>query len=140
MAALRVAELNREFTDRYGGEILPSDDAGSEDVAIMLHHLARRPDPARRMGEWLDRRAPWLVGGEREALVEHVLANPFRFKADTLAAKIGLTAERRALLRITTIGAIDCNKEERAERRRQAKVERERVRRATKRAERVSSI
>jgi hypothetical protein len=119
LAALRVAELNREFSDRYGGEILPNDDAGRDDVTIMLHHLARRSGyPMQRIDPWLDARAPWLVGHEREALLDRVFANPLRFKADTLAKKIGLTAERRARLRIKTIGAIDQTAAERKEARR----------------------
>jgi hypothetical protein len=124
MAALRVAELNREFTDRYGGEILPPDDAGRDDVSIMLHHLAQRSGyPLQRMAEWLDRRAPWLTGQEREGLVTRIAGRPLKFKADTLARKIGLTAERRARLLIHTIGAVDDPAAARAERRRVHKLE-----------------
>jgi hypothetical protein len=132
IAALRVAELNREFTDRYGGEILPDDDAGRDDVVLMLNHLARRSGyPLQRIAYWLDHRAPWLIGDERQAVVAAVLANPLRYRADTLAAKIGLTAERRARLCIRTIGAVDQTAAERKEARRLNGVERKRsIRRA----------
>jgi hypothetical protein len=130
LAALRVAELNREFSDRYGSLILPDDDSARDDVEIMLHHLARRSgSPQQHISHWLDQRAPWLFGEERNALVGKVIANPLRFRADTLAARIGLTAERRARLEIRTIGAIDQTAAERREARRIASIERKRARR-----------
>jgi hypothetical protein len=120
IAALRVAELEREFTDRYGGEILPDDDGGRDDAKIMLDHLARRTgDAEQRMARWLDRRAPWCAGEERAALIARVVAKPLRYHADTLASRIGLTAERRARLKIRTIGAIDETAEQRKEKRRE---------------------
>jgi hypothetical protein len=103
MAALRVAELDREFTDRYGSQELPADDAGSADVVIMLHHLARRSGyPTQRIAAWLDRRAPWWIGD-----FESILLNPMRWCADTLGKLLGLTEERRKRLKIRTIGSID---------------------------------
>jgi len=114
ITALREAELNREFTDRYRTLLLPDDDAARDDIELMLHHLARRAgDPASRVAKWLDLRAPWFTGVERATVVELVLANPLKFKADTVAARIGLTAERRARLKIRTIGAIDQTSAER---------------------------
>jgi hypothetical protein len=114
MTALRIAELNREFSDRCGAT-MPDDDAGRDDIELMLHHLARRSgDPVPRIAGWLDQRAPWFAGIERATMVERVLANPLRFKADTVAKRIGLTAERRARLKIRTIGAIDQTAAERA--------------------------
>lgn len=130
IAALRVAELNREFSDRYCGMVLPDDDAARDDVVIMLHHLARRGhDPLPSIESWLDMRAPWLSGEGRDTIVGKVLANPLRFRADTLAARLGLTAERRARLKIRTIGAIDQTVEQRAEMRRLSKIEYKRARR-----------
>jgi hypothetical protein len=38
MAALRCAELNRLWADRYGAA-LPDDDAGRDDARITAHHL-----------------------------------------------------------------------------------------------------
>lgn len=134
LAALRVAELNREFSDRYGGEILPDDDGGRDDATLMLHHLARRSgDVTARMQSWLDERAPWLTGEERDQLIDKVLGNPLRFRADTIASKIGLTAARRAHLRIRTIGAIDQSAADRAEARRIAKRDYKRARRQAQR-------
>lgn len=130
IAALRVAELDREFTDRYGGMVLPDDDSARDDIEIMLHHLARRSrEPQRKIPQWLGARAPWLTGDERDTMVAKVLANPLRFRADTLAARIGLTAERRARLKIRTIGAIDQTAAERKEARRRGSIERKRAKR-----------
>jgi hypothetical protein len=128
IAALRVAELDREFTDRYGAMVLPDDDSARDDIEIMLHHLIRRSrEPKRKIPQWLDARAPWFNGNERDALVDKVLANPLKFRADTLAARIGLTAERRARLKIRTIGAVDQTAAERKEARRRASIERKRA-------------
>jgi hypothetical protein len=132
ISALRVAELDREFSDRYGGQLLVDDDAGRDDVRIMLNHIARRPgDPAPYMVAWLDRRAPWCAGEERAALITRTIAKPLRYRADTLARKIGLTAARRKRLTIHTIGAVDMTAEQRAaERREQQRLAKEQKRRA----------
>jgi hypothetical protein len=140
MAAQRVAELNREFSDRYGSLVLPDDDSGRDDIEFMLHHLARRTgDPARRIADWLDLRSPWFIGLERATMVERVLANPLKFKADTAGKRIGLTAERRTRLKIRTIAAIDQTAAEREAtrqaRKRQAKRKQRRGQGAMPRAE-----
>jgi hypothetical protein len=131
MAALRIAELEREFSDRYG-HMLPDDDAGREDVTIMLNHIARRLDAAARMAAWLDSRAPWFIGHEREQLCTMVLANPLRYRADTLGKKLGLTAERRARLGIRTIGAVNQTAAERTAASEARKLEAKRNRRRAK--------
>jgi hypothetical protein len=122
-ASVRVAEIDRALTDRWG-EILPHDDAGADDAFVMCHHLARRAgDPVIRMRGWLDRRAPWMPLADRQTLIERVLARPLRWKADTLAKRLGLTAATRTRLQIKTIGAIDQTLEERAETRRLRKLQ-----------------
>jgi hypothetical protein len=45
-ATLRIADLRRLFTDRYG-PVLPDDDAGRGDAFIMACHLGWCPDPER---------------------------------------------------------------------------------------------
>jgi hypothetical protein len=129
-ASVRVAEIDRVLIDRWG-EILPHDDAGADDAFVMCHHLARRAgNPTVRMQDWLNRRAPWMPPDDRQALIERVLARPLRWKADTLAKRLGLTAVNRMRLKIKTIGAIDQTSAERAEIRRLAKIEYKRKRRA----------
>jgi hypothetical protein len=83
-----------------------------------LHHIAHKQAADRQwlMNDWLDQRAPWLIGEERAAFIRKVFAHPIRYSADTLAEKLGLTFARRQRLAITTIGATDMSKKEREER------------------------
>ncbi len=121
MAALRVAELTRLLVARYG-EILPDDDAGREDATLVCHHLARRAGkPIDRIAEWLTLRAPWMPHDERAALADRIMDNPLRWRADTLAQRLNLTAEERTRLGIRTIGAVDQTAADRKEARRLAK-------------------
>jgi hypothetical protein len=137
--AIRCAELQRLFIARYGRQ-LPDDDAGRDDAGLMAHHLAHRPGDARhRIAAWLASAAPWMQGPERAELLAAVTAKPRRWKADTLAARVGLTEAERERLQITTIGAIDLDKAERTKRRRARKTaadhERRRANGAMSRAE-----
>jgi hypothetical protein len=126
MSTLRTAELERLFDHRYG-EHLPDDDAGRGDVRIMLHTLGRRSDPEHRIEAWLARRAPWFVGDERDHLVQAVMENPLRWRADTLGRMLGLTTADRAMLKIRTIGPINSTAAERKEARRIAGITRKRA-------------
>jgi hypothetical protein len=131
MSTLRTAELDRLFEHRYRGILIPDDDAGRGDVRIMLHTLGRRSDPIQRIDAWLAARAPWFAGDERDRLIEAVLDNPLRWRADTLGRTLGLTTEVRTLLKIRTIGPIDSTAAERKEARRLKSLERKRaIRRA----------
>jgi hypothetical protein len=139
MAALRIAELGRLFRARYGDE-LPDDNAGRADAAIMAHHLARRPgDQQRRIAAWAETWAPWMPADELDRLIADTIAKPRRWRADTLAERLNLIDAERRPLRITTIGAVDKTKAERAadrkERRRQADQARRRAQGAKPRSE-----
>jgi hypothetical protein len=141
MSTLRTAELDRLFDHRYRGNILPDDDAGRGDVRIMLHTLGRRSDPIQRIDTWLAQRAPWFVGDERDRLVEAVMDNPLRWRADTLGKMLGLTTTDRAMLKIRSIGPIDSTAAERKEMRRIQKRERLRAqRRANGKMERADYL
>lgn len=141
MAAIRLAELTRWLDDTYGaGAELDPSDQSILIARIFSHHMAALPEMPRRVKAWIDRYTPWLTLASQEVLIAEIAANPLKWSADKLAWKIGLKDEQRARLKITTIGAIDCNREQRAQRRNQAKAERERQRRAIKRQARVSTI
>lgn len=131
MASLRVRDLNRLFSARYG-HTLPDDDAGRDDAQVMAHHLVSLSgNPAERVTNWLELRCPWFTIGATKALVAEVLTHPVRWRADNLAWRMRLTAADRATLRITTIGAIDASKDDRAATRRErARERRQRKRRA----------
>jgi hypothetical protein len=132
MSTLRVAELNRLFTDRYRGMLLPDDDSGRADVRLMVHHISRRhASPATHIGAWLADRAPWFAGEERDNLVDVAIERPLRWKADTLGQLLRLTTEERSRLRIRTIGPIDSTSTERADARRKAGIDRKRALRRT---------
>lgn len=139
MASLRVRDLNRLFSARYG-HTLPDDDAGRDDAMVMAHHLAcLSGNPAERVTNWLELRCPWFTIGETKALIAEVLTHPIRWRADKLAWRMRLTAADRSTLRITTIGAIDASKDERTaqrkERNRKAQQSRRRARGVKVRAE-----
>lgn len=134
MAAIRLAELTRwlDDTNGAGAELDPCD----ESVAIarlFAHHMAALPDMPRRITAWLDRYVPWVTLASREVLISECAACPLKWSADKLAWKIRLTDEQRTRLKIRTIGAVDCNREQRAERQRQRRAQAERDRRAAKR-------
>lgn len=132
LVGLRVRDLNRLLTARYG-EVLPDDDAGRDDVEIVVHHLAQYAsgNPAKRISQWCRLRAPWLSIGDLERLTVEAITRPKRWRADKLAWRMRLTAADRKALRITTIGAIDKPKAKRADDRK----ERDRnLKQATRRA------
>jgi hypothetical protein len=129
MASLRCAELRRLFTDRYGFG-LHDDDAGREDARIMAHHLAMLAGDQRvRVTAWLSLWAPWMPADEMTRLIDAVTTKALRWRADTLAERLGLTEADRARLRITTIGAIDMTKDERENARKERKVQAKRKKR-----------
>jgi hypothetical protein len=131
-AALRMRELEAIFEDRYG-QHLPDDEAGRDCALIAAHHLANLPrgDQATNVIKWLARWAPWMSQYEMDALSSKAIERNIKWKADTLGKRLGLTDQDRSRLCITTIGAIDCNKRARNNRRKQAKrTHNERVRRA----------
>jgi hypothetical protein len=75
--------------------------------------------------------APWLPPDELTALVDDVVAHPRRFKADTIAVRLGITAAIRQLLDLRTIGAIDKPVEQRRkERQEMQRLAKEQKRRA----------
>jgi hypothetical protein len=70
-----------------------------------------------------------MTPAEIEALTARVIAKPYRWRADKLARLVNLHEVDRCRLRITTIGAVDMTREERAARRKVANRLRERQRR-----------
>lgn len=119
IVGIRIRELETLFADRYG-TALPHDDAGRDDLAVLLHHAAHYAEPLPRMRALADRWAPWLDGGALDDLIADITARPLRWRADKLAARVGLDDATRTRLRIRTIGATDITAEQRATRRREA--------------------
>lgn len=138
MAAIRLSQLTRWLDDTIGAgvELEPNEDS-IRLARIFAHHMGGLSDAPRRIASWLGDRAPWIKGIDRERLISEVTQCPLKWSADKLAWKIGLTDEQRTRLKITTIGAIDCNADQRKARNKAKRAERERNRRA---ASRVPSI
>jgi hypothetical protein len=125
----RIRDLSSLFTGRYAGELLPDDDSGREDLEVAAHHLARISEPAKRIRSWASLRAPWMANGELASMIDHVLERPIRWRADTLAKKLNVTAAERSERHITTIGAVDETAAERLEKRKQRDREQKEARR-----------
>lgn len=118
---VRLRELERIFAFRWGAT-LPDDDAGRDDLLIIAHHIVRIwGDPDAHVRPWAAIWAPWIGEAECAALIERVSQKPLRWSADKLAWRLGLTSAERDGLRITTIGAIDMNRDQRAKRRKERK-------------------
>ena len=141
MAAIRIAELKRWLDDLIGAgvELEPMD--SSERIArIFVHHFVVLSDGNRKASEWLTTYCPWIEAQDREHMITEANHCPIKWSADKLAWKIRLTDAKRTELKITTIGAIDCNAQQRAERRKAKQAELHRARRARLKAERQHHI
>jgi hypothetical protein len=141
MAAIRIAELQRWLADVVGAgtELEPSN--ASEGVArIFVHHFVVLADGNRRAAQWLAAYCPWISLPDREYMITEANHCPLKWTADKLAWKIRLTDAKRAELKITTIGAIDCSRDERKARRERENAARQKALRAARRQDRVQHI
>src|SRR5438034_10355696 len=128
IAAFRIRDLQNFFADKYGAT-MPDDDGASDDLLVLLHHVAHLGDP-RALRVYAARWCPWLCHGEFAAMIAEIDCTPLRWRADSLARRIGLDDATRTRLGITTIGAIDCTKAQRTKRRKRRNTAAHRARRA----------
>ncbi len=141
MAAIRLAELSRWLDDTHGAGTELEPDSHSETIArIFVHHLVILADGRRRAAEWMAIYCPWISIRSREAMISEANHCPIKWTADKLAWKISLKDAKRTELKITTIGAIDVSKEQRAARRKAQQAELQRALRAKRKAERQHHI
>lgn len=141
MAAIRLSELTRWLEDVHGqGAELEAGERGYLIARIFAHHLGALPDTARRVTVWCGTYAPWISPRDLERLISEVIDCPIKWTADKLAWKLKLTDATRSRLKIRTIGAIDCNADQRRERRKAKQAELQRILRAKRKSERVNSI
>jgi hypothetical protein len=129
---LRMRDLGRLFRDRYRGWVLPNDDAGLDDLRIMLNELTRTTDPPRFMRNCIEVWAPWMSEIDTVAEIERAIAKPRKRRADTLAERLNLHFAERQRLGITTIGATDKSKKQREAERQARKLARQKQRRRTR--------
>lgn len=134
MAAIRLAELTRWLDDTYGAGLeLYAGERGYLIARIFAHHLGALPDAPRRITVWCSTYAPWISPRDLERLISEVLDCQIKWSADKLAWKLRLTDEQRTRLKIRTIGAMDCNREQREARRKAKRAERDAKRYQAKR-------
>lgn len=116
IASLRLNDLARLFRARYG-VVMPDDDAGRDDIAVAVNHLASLPRPKGRIHAWLCLWCPWMTIADQERITAAAIMHQQHWTADQLAWRLRLTDADRTALGITTIGAIDCSKRQRTMRR-----------------------
>jgi hypothetical protein len=119
IAALTIGDLETFFGDKYR-DTFPDDDAGRDDLIVLLQYMAQLGDP-RAMTACAGRWCPWLSEAEYTAMLAGIERAPMRWRADGLAAEIGLNRATRTRLGITTIGAIDFGKGKRTKLRKKGK-------------------
>jgi hypothetical protein len=108
----RIGDLNAIFARRYGGDrgsyVFPDDDAGREDLAILLHHYALNNPLA--MPRIIQMRAPWMSSDQAEQLIIAINAAPQRWTATRLGQVLRCTRIEWQELRTRTIAPIDMTK------------------------------
>ena len=83
-------------------------------MANHLAHFGGSPERiVARIVEWASTCAPTFPTDKVAARAKLIAANPCKWTADKLAWRLGLTMERRTMLKIKTIGAIDVKREDR---------------------------
>jgi hypothetical protein len=111
---VRIGDLIKIFGARYGGGdlfVFPNDDAGRDDLRILLDHYVRaKPSAIPRV---IKARAPWLTVVEHEDLLQLVIRSPRLWSAQALAIQLNLTEAERRALKVRTIGSVDLTPEER---------------------------
>lgn len=128
IAALRLKDLAKLFRGRYG-ITLPDDDAGRDDLAIALAHIASLATARERMIHYCEIWVPWMTLRESNAMMAKAFSSGQYWTADQLAWRLRLTMADRTALGITTIGAIDMGKAARTKNRKAKARARDRKRR-----------
>ena len=115
-----LGELNRVFYDRYGPEF-PDDDAGKDDLEILLRLHALHPTHGReRMKNVIETRAPWMAREAAEILIHDLATMDARrfwgpWWRDELKLAMNLTTLDRERLKAWHIPPIDKTAEELAQ-------------------------
>jgi hypothetical protein len=143
IGALRKSEIERLILLRHGGSC--DCDDGEVYFYIVANCLAlptlvanvSRPNPITLvyalLRKWAEKWVPRVASGKIDSVIARAIANPRRWRADTAAKLLRLTMAERTAANIKTIGATDCDKAARAERRKQRKRDSQRARDEAKR-------
>ena len=116
---LRIGDLNKLFGHRYGGGrheyVFPDDDAGREDLIILLQHYSRT-NPLKVL-QIVKLRAPWMGEDEIARVLDRIVAYPRQWKAETLGRELRVTKADWRQLDLRTIAPADMTIEERKQER-----------------------
>jgi hypothetical protein len=104
----RVNELERLFSGR-SGSILPDDDAGREDAAVLLDHLAGLDDFHSRADGFLNARTPWMSDQERTFLKQQTIRSSRYWTASELGEHLRLQPTERSAYRTWSIRPVDAS-------------------------------
>src|SRR5436190_10489767 len=83
---VRLGQVGKLLIHRYGTE-LPDDDAGAEDLRVLLHVKAQCYAPPRRdqaLRNEIGLKAPWLTDRKARRMAAEIASNPMKLKANTL--------------------------------------------------------
>lgn len=121
---IRLAEIDRMLTDRYGPRLPDTDEARDDLRPLIQHALLIGPERARELALRL---LPELEGEELDAMVSE---GGFWWGDDELGVHLEFTDADRTRLKTWTIGGCDVLKAERIARRRRKRRAADRARRA----------
>ena len=115
-----VGDIRKVLRHRYG-RTLPDDDAGRDDIRLLLHPVSAAPHATEdRLRFEIEEWAPWMSADEAEALMTEVRAMPrWRYGAETAMAvglRLNITAAERERLRAWQIRADQTETEREARR------------------------
>jgi hypothetical protein len=134
VARKRIADLECYLWHRYGRQV-PDDDAGREDLAILLKYIGRNPiEPRTKVLASIRVWARWMPRDDAEAMADEALARPRRYKATTLGRMLRLTRDEAAAWGIETIRPHDKTDAEMAQEQKHKNRERKRAKRAAKKS------
>jgi hypothetical protein len=123
---VRLGHVRKLLHHRYGTE-LPDDDAGAEDLRILLHVKAHCYAPRRRERALLNEiglTAPWLANGKANKIAARIAARPMTLTTDRLGRMLNLDWMTRERFRLWQIGAADAPADYRRQKRRHRQAER----------------
>jgi hypothetical protein len=113
--AMRTGDLNKLFAKRYRSTredyVFPDDDAGIDDLRILLGHYAY--SNPQRLTKIAALRAPWLTGTQFDYMMADATMSPRMWTFQELGDHMNLTEAERRDLGIRTIGTIDVTSRQR---------------------------
>jgi len=116
-----LGELRRVFRGRYG-PVLPDDNAGREDIELLLYPLSLHPThPIEQMKHAIETIAPWMPPAEAKPLIDSLMDLPIWYRKLSpreMGYKIRLTNAEREKYKAWHILPVDMTDEELAKHKR----------------------